>query len=128
MGNIHASFYIIAISKNVRKFNFVVAIFTNCYHFFLVTATTISPPKASNASVAKFYGSLNISVPITARMSPKAKVLVYYVTEDGEIVSDEVTLKIQSCTANSVSITVVCLCSVVGGIVYRVGEKPSSLL
>ena len=88
----------------------MVVIVTNCYYLLLVIATTPSPPKASNASVAKFYGSLNISVPITARMSPKAKVLVYYVTEDGEIVSDEVTLKIQSCTANSVSITVVYIC------------------
>lgn len=62
--------------------------------------TTVAPPLPS---VARYFGSSTVRVPISGSMSPTAQILVYYVAESGEIVSDEVELNIKPCTDNRVS-------------------------
>lgn len=57
------------------------------------------------ASVAQYFGSTTIRVPITGSMSPASRVLVYYVVPDtGEVVSDEVSLTVSPCSDNMVSL------------------------
>lgn len=64
------------------------------------------PKKAVSAvasvPIAKFYGSLDLDLPVDAAMSPRANILVYYVAADGEIVSDSMQFDVETCTANKV--------------------------
>jgi len=42
-------------------------------------------------------------VKVMAEMSPEASILAYYVTEDGEVVSDQIELPVEKCTKNKVN-------------------------
>lgn len=60
-------------------------------------------PKRPKPGVAAFYGSTRINVKVMAEMSPEASILAYYVTEDGEVVSDQIELPVEKCTKNKVN-------------------------
>ncbi|XP_071524396.1 alpha-1-inhibitor 3-like [Panulirus ornatus] len=59
------------------------------------------PPPPENT----VRGVLNIAVNLPPKTSPKAKVLVWYTREDGEVVSDVRELEVEKCLNNDVSLT-----------------------
>ena len=44
-----------------------------------------------------------LSLPVSAQMAPTFKVLVYHVTEDGEVLSDAITLPVDGIGSRNVS-------------------------
>ena len=60
---------------------------------------TVLPPIRKSEHISHF----TIRFPLTAEMSPKASLLVYYVREDGETVADSIDFKIESCFENKVN-------------------------
>ena len=47
-------------------------------------------------------GHFVLNVPVSHEMSPLAKILVFYVTDDGEMVADSIHVPIQQCLENKV--------------------------
>ena len=45
----------------------------------------------------------HITVPISAEMSPKSRLLVYYIREDGETIADSHEINVENCVDNEVS-------------------------
>ncbi|XP_041375396.1 pregnancy zone protein-like [Gigantopelta aegis] len=58
----------------------------------------VLPPIKKSEHISHF----TIRFPLTAEMSPKASLLVYYVREDGETVADSIDFNIESCFENKV--------------------------
>ena len=46
--------------------------------------------------------SFMLEVPILRGMAPSARILVYYVREDGEMVADSIKIKMKGCLQNEV--------------------------
>ena len=44
-----------------------------------------------------------LSLPVSAEMAPSFRVLVYHVTEDGEVLSDAITLPVEGIGSGTVS-------------------------
>ena len=57
-----------------------------------------------------------LSLPVSSEMAPTFKVLVYHVTEDGEVLSDAITLPVNGIGGENVSLF---LCSFVICLSYR---------
>ena len=48
--------------------------------------------------------SLTFSVPINYKMAPNARIIVYYVRTDGEVVTDSISFDVEGTFQNQVSI------------------------
>jgi alpha-2-macroglobulin len=54
--------------------------------------------------VLSHLAEFHIDVPVTAKMAPAARLLVYYIRADGETVADSVEFQVSKCFNNSVSL------------------------
>ena len=55
--------------------------------------------------------NVELSIDVTANMSPTFSVLLFYIRDDGETVADSMQFKVQPCFDNEVSLCVcVCVC------------------
>jgi len=43
-----------------------------------------------------------LTIPVTAAMSPRSHLVIYYVREDGEVVADSMGMEVKDCLANEV--------------------------
>ena len=63
-----------------------------------------TPLPATESPMPEHVGSFVLNVPMSHEMSPLAKILVFYVTDNGETVADSIHVPIQQCLENKVHI------------------------
>lgn len=57
--------------------------------------------RGSVVSAGSFSGN-NFNIPIDARMAPNARIIVYYVRTDGEVVTDSISFDVDGAFQNEV--------------------------
>ena len=69
----------------------------------LPTTTAEQPSTTTNNYIqSSLVRTLEFRLHITAKMAPKANLVVYYVREDGETVADHLEIDVEKCVENKV--------------------------